>query len=877
MMKRVVVGLLLIAGCAPRASTSTPIPAVDSSWYRLVGAPSVSTSRSEWIADHPRLSGLTDARRASLYNALRQVVEPSSLVADTVPSWTLNQTGGITSTAAIIKVGTSTAPDPGDRVIFSGRGTGAAGDPANYIGIASNIYSASPTITKSPAIDGPLDGTAISTSLDNTLAFAATAAGTVYGIRIADGTIAWSYALGAGVSFSTPWLDFGSDQLIVGDTAGNVTVLKATTGAFVYRVGPIAGYGVAIHSSPILYNNVIWIGADDGKLYRIDYTSGFLIQQGTSLCVSSSCSTADQIWSGATIETLSNHLYLAVNARLIEIDLAPTGCTASSVTCDFTAYPIRSGSYAAASGRMYSSPTLDLDPTTGSFIYLAFDNRLWRAPYSNGIIGSWSLATTSGVNGQLKGVNPSDNSFPRGLPINFNGSVFVGDGGGYIHRFTATPTTFQEVAVKSFANPGSGTPSSSGPAIDSTALIDYVGGNLYFGVRNPNSPQGAWVSLPQSFTSDTTTAGSATRLLVTPASSSVAAGSPFNVTVTALDANGNTATTYTGTIRFVSSSAGTMPPNQVFGSSDGGVKTVSGFVLDTSGNQTITAIDVNTQSIVGVALVCVGGTPGCTTPVVSVDRTTYAGQSVIVTYGAMPATPNDWVGLAPQGSSTTTLTSYQFTGGNATGILVFQPPAAGTYVARAFYNGTYLLLDESSSFTVAGASIATNASSYSAGQPIQVDFVGLAGRPNDWIAIAEANSPNTSYIAYQFTGGAANGSLTFTGLPTGTYVARAYLDGSFDVQAQSAAFTVSGPTVSAQSPVGNSVVIDFSGMKGTNGDWIAIAPDGSPDTSYVAYQLTSTPSGSVTFSNLPSGTYRARAYFDYSFNRQAESNAFTIP
>jgi len=88
-------------------------------------------------------------------------------------------------------------------------------------------------------------------------------------------------------------------------------------------------------------------------------------------------------------------------------------------------------------------------------------------------------------------------------------------------------------------------------------------------------------------------------------------GTPFNVTVTALDASNAVVTSYTGTAHFTSSSAGTLPSDYTFVSGDNGTHTFS-VTLTATGTQTITATDTVTASITGTAstssvLVCPPG------------------------------------------------------------------------------------------------------------------------------------------------------------------------------------------------------------------------------------------------------------------------------
>jgi hypothetical protein len=77
------------------------------------------------------------------------------------------------------------------------------------------------------------------------------------------------------------------------------------------------------------------------------------------------------------------------------------------------------------------------------------------------------------------------------------------------------------------------------------------------------------------------------------------AGAPFTVTVTALDAYGNVATGYGGTIHFSSSdSLAGLPVDYTFTASDAGVHTFANQItLQTAGSQTVTATDTSTPWI----------------------------------------------------------------------------------------------------------------------------------------------------------------------------------------------------------------------------------------------------------------------------------------
>jgi ELWxxDGT repeat protein len=82
------------------------------------------------------------------------------------------------------------------------------------------------------------------------------------------------------------------------------------------------------------------------------------------------------------------------------------------------------------------------------------------------------------------------------------------------------------------------------------------------------------------------------------APTSVKAGAKFNLTVTVVDAFGNVATGYRGTISFRSSdSTSTLPKSYAFTAADLGVHTFTGLILRKKGTQTITVTDTLDSSV----------------------------------------------------------------------------------------------------------------------------------------------------------------------------------------------------------------------------------------------------------------------------------------
>jgi Uncharacterized conserved protein len=86
----------------------------------------------------------------------------------------------------------------------------------------------------------------------------------------------------------------------------------------------------------------------------------------------------------------------------------------------------------------------------------------------------------------------------------------------------------------------------------------------------------------------------------------VTAGTPFNLTVMALDTSGNTDTGYAGTVNFTSSGAySALPADYTFAAGDNGQHTFSSVRLNTAGSQTITATDTATSAITGTGTIMI--------------------------------------------------------------------------------------------------------------------------------------------------------------------------------------------------------------------------------------------------------------------------------
>ena len=180
------------------------------------------------------------------------------------------------------------------------------------------------------------------------------------------------------------------------------------------------------------------------------------------------------------------------------------------------------------------------------------------------------------------------------------------------------------------------------------------------------------------------------------------------------------------------------------------------------------------------------------------DRAGYvAGAPITITWAGLPGTATDWIGLAPEGASATTVATWVYTGGAPAGSHTFALGAPGRFVARAFPADSYAVAGESAAFTN-GLTVATDRDRYAPDQPITVSWAQLPGTAHDWIALAPAGSPLAEVTRFVYTGGASAGSHTFADgvASVGSYVARGFLDDTSAPLGESAPFTVQDRCVS---------------------------------------------------------------------------------
>lgn len=302
-----------------------------------------------------------------------------------------------------------------------------------------------------------------------------------------------------------------------------------------------------------------------------------------------------------------------------------------------------------------------------------------------------------------------------------------------------------------------------------------------------------------------------------------------------------------------------------------------GFAPPSPGTYVIRAFDNDTLTLL---IESASFTVGYAKP--TTNKSSYTpGETVTASYSGLPGNALDWLAVAPQNAAVGTYVTWAYAGG-VNGTQDFTGLAAGTYVVRTFENNSETLLAESDPFTVGWTTttISTDAASYAPPATVTVSFANLHGNAHDWVTLAPAGSQLTTYGAWAYPG-AVSGTYVFSGVPAGSYVARAFEDDGFTLLAESSTFTVVAPTKTLTTSAGTyssavPVSVSFTNLPGHATDWIAIAPQGSPNTTYTTWRYLASGAGTEVFTGLAAGNYVARAFADNGFDLLVESDPFTV-
>ena len=252
-------------------------------------------------------------------------------------------------------------------------------------------------------------------------------------------------------------------------------------------------------------------------------------------------------------------------------------------------------------------------------------------------------------------------------------------------------------------------PLASGASITIPYHVTYAPNGSYTntatvsGTNNTNTTNNS-----ASVTTNVGTGGVATHFMVT-APATATSGTPFSVTVTALDATNATATGYTGTVHFTSSDGQAVLPAN--GTLTNGTGTFSA-TLKTTGAQTITATDTVTASITGTSgAITVSGAPA-THFSVAVPTNVTGGTSFNITVTALDASNARAFGYTGVVHFTSTdsnaVLPVNSTLTNGSGTLSVTLNTTGAQTITATDTVTATITGTSGTITVAASAVATH-------------------------------------------------------------------------------------------------------------------------------------------------------------------------
>jgi hypothetical protein len=244
-----------------------------------------------------------------------------------------------------------------------------------------------------------------------------------------------------------------------------------------------------------------------------------------------------------------------------------------------------------------------------NYTFTAADNGAHTFYLSLGTVGTQSLTVTDTATSTLT-ASQSGITVVAGAASKFLVSGYPATTAGTSHSFTVTVTDsygnlvtgYRGTVRFSSSDSQAGLPSSYTFTAADNGVHTFSATLKTAGSQSLTVTDSATPSVTGSQTGIAVTAGAATHFVIT-APANVSVGAAFAVTVTAVDAYGNVATGYLGTIHFTSSDhKAILPSDYTFVAADAGVHTFM-VTLKSSGTQTLTATDTHTGSIKGSASV----------------------------------------------------------------------------------------------------------------------------------------------------------------------------------------------------------------------------------------------------------------------------------
>jgi subtilisin family serine protease len=280
-------------------------------------------------------------------------------------------------------------------------------------------------------------------------------------------------------------------------------------------------------------------------------------------------------------------------------------------------------------------------------------------------------------------------------------------------------------------------------------------------------------------------------------------------------------------------------------------------------------------------------------PVLAVSTTSASpGEPVTVTLTNGLGGSTDWLAFAPTGAANNSYVQFTYVGAGVKTRTwtVNMPSAPGTYEFRLFKQASFVRLATSPSVTRAGAplpdpALSVNATTVAAGGQVTATLTNGPGGAGDLLALTVTGAPDGSYLQSTLVGtGVTTRTWTVT-MPTtaGTYEFRLYVNGARAATSPTVTvvpatsqptITVSATTVTAGTPV----TMTLTGGLGGTTDWLAFAPTGAANNSYVQFTYVGAGVFTRTWTVTPAsaGTFEFRLFRQGTFTRIATSPTITV-
>jgi subtilisin family serine protease len=191
-------------------------------------------------------------------------------------------------------------------------------------------------------------------------------------------------------------------------------------------------------------------------------------------------------------------------------------------------------------------------------------------------------------------------------------------------------------------------------------------------------------------------------------------------------------------------------------------------------------------------------------------------------------------------------------------------------------------------FTIdVGPSLTVSSTSVAGGASVTVTLSNGLGGSLDWLALAATGAPNTTYLQWTYVGNGVTTRTWTVTMPTtgGTYEFRLFLNGVYTRAATSPTITVTAvpaPTLTVNSTTvvgGSALTVTLVGGAGGAQDWLAFAPVGGANTTYVQFTYVgagvTTRTWTVT-APAAGGTFEFRLFLNGGYTRAATSPTITV-